>query len=254
MIHKHPSQHPALPHSALWRDLVLLSGLGAVAIGGAVFTALQVANDGPGPMALAAGLASLAAIAMLLMRQYRLGQRLAAPGSPEALADAKAQYEQLLTMHQDSYRQHLENTPEAIAVHGANGVLYVNPAALHLMRTDAPEQLLGHSVLEFAHPDSIDVIRQRIHYIKTEGRKVEAMEEKIIRLNGEVAEVEVSAMPVNFEGTPAIQITLRDITVRKQLAAAQQASEEKFSRVFTSAPIAISISTEIRNARKIGRP
>jgi RecJ-like exonuclease len=44
--------------------------------------------------------------------------------------------------------------------------------------------------------------------------------ERLIRLNGEVIDVEVTATPVVYSGTQAVRVTITDVTERVQARAA----------------------------------
>ena len=54
------------------------------------------------------------------------------------------------------------------------------------------------------------------------------MEEKLLQLDGSVVDVEVRAIPFTYQGAPAVQTVIRDITQRKKLDEALRLSEEKY--------------------------
>ena len=78
-----------------------------------------------------------------------------------------------------------------------------------------PTNSLGRSVLDFIHPDSLPVVRERIRQVGA-GETAPLIEEKFVSLNGEVWDVEVTAIPIIYERAPASQVIIRDITERKQ--------------------------------------
>jgi len=124
--------------------------------------------------------------------------------------------EDALKDSEEKYRTLIEISSDAIFINQNNTITYLNRAALQLFGADSPEQILGKSPLEFFHPDYHARIMERIKYMIAEGKPVPLIEEKIIRIDGTVIDVEVVATPFNYRGEHAIQVVLRDITMRKQ--------------------------------------
>ena len=126
--------------------------------------------------------------------------------------------EQILRGSEQRYRSLVELSPDAILVNRNNRVALVNPAAMRLFGATSPEQLMAKPPLDLFHPDYHEAIRERIGLL-LKGRPAPLLEEQIVRLDGTVRDVEVTAAPyVDPDGT-AIQVVLRDITDRKQMEA-----------------------------------
>ena len=130
--------------------------------------------------------------------------------------------EEALKESEKRYRRLVELSPEAIVVNCGGRFVYVNPAAQQLWGASCPEELIGKSVLDVVHPDYRDLVTRRIRQIQTEGVAVPPAEEKFIRLDGEVIDVEVRAMPFVFKGEAAIQAVITDITQRKRMEAERE--------------------------------
>jgi PAS domain S-box-containing protein len=125
--------------------------------------------------------------------------------------------EEQLQESEERYRRLVEFSPYAIAVHSEGKFVFVNPAAVKLIGATNESQLLGLPVLSVIHPDDVDVVRQRIFIGMTERKALPPMEEKFVRLDGLIIEVEVTSLPIIFQGKPAIQVVVRDITDQKKL-------------------------------------
>jgi PAS domain S-box-containing protein len=123
--------------------------------------------------------------------------------------------EDALKESEERYRVLVEFSPNSICVHRDGKLLYVNPAGVRLFGAKNLDQLVGRSVLDFIHPDSLPVVRERIRQVGA-GETVPLIEEKFVSLNGEVRDVEVTAIPIIYERALASQVIIRDITERKQ--------------------------------------
>ncbi|MDM7995409.1 MAG: PAS domain S-box protein [Acidobacteriota bacterium] len=141
--------------------------------------------------------------------------------------------EESLAQSEARYRNLIMNSPDAIFINQSERVILVNHACLKLFGAESAEDLIGRSPFELFHPDFHETMRARIHQLRDLGQSVPLLEEKIVRLDGKVVDVEVAAAPFPFEGTHAIHVILRDITERKLaevererlLAAIEQAGE-----------------------------
>ena len=133
---------------------------------------------------------------------------------------ARKHAERALRESEERYRQLVELSPDAILVHRERRLVFVNSAAVRLFGAERAEDLLGRRALDFVHPDSRELVREQGRRIRERGVALPLVEQKIVRLDGSPVDVDVAAMPVVFEGAPAVQAMVRDITLRK-LAEAQ---------------------------------
>ena len=94
--------------------------------------------------------------------------------------------------------------------------------------------IVGKSPFEVLHPDSHGVIRGRLERL-LKGEIVPPLEERIVRLDGTVTDVEVNTTLVEGGEGPAIQVTVRDIADRKRREAVLRESEERLMLAFAGA-------------------
>ncbi|MDD1709608.1 MAG: PAS domain S-box protein [Methanoregulaceae archaeon] len=122
----------------------------------------------------------------------------------------------------------VEQSPDAIVVHNPDGrILYANPAALTLLGESSLEEAKKRSIFDHLPPAIVEDSRQAIRRL-LEGDSLPSFVAPLFLVNGDQIDVEVKANLVQFENRPSIQIHLRDVTDRKQMAMALQESEEKF--------------------------
>lgn len=115
---------------------------------------------------------------------------------------------------EDRYRLLVELSPDAIWINRDETVSFVNPAALKLLGASHADQVLGRSVFDFLHPDYHHLVRERIQRYAGVGEAMPVIREQIVRLNGDVRDVEVSAVNFMDGGERAILVIFRDITDR----------------------------------------
>jgi PAS domain S-box-containing protein len=126
------------------------------------------------------------------------------------------------------YQQLVDLSPDALVVYRDGIVVFANVAAGTLFGAARPEELLGKSVLDFVHPGYRDLSRQRMTTTLVTGEVSPSIEEKLFRLDGSVIDVEVTTARFTYEGQPALQTLVRDITARKQAEAALRQSEARW--------------------------
>jgi len=173
-----------LPELTLWQSHAITIVVGAV-------TAAVVAH-----IAMLRQSAILQTLVEEEARSERLELRQA------ALAESEARYRQLV-----------EASPEAIAVHRGGRLLYVNTAGALLLGVADASSLVGLETWEFIHPEDRSRMSPRV------GRAAERMEYRMVRPDGGIIEVEAASVEILYEGGPAVQTVFRDMTERKRLEA-----------------------------------
>jgi PAS domain S-box-containing protein len=116
---------------------------------------------------------------------------------------------------EERYRLLVETSPDGVIVHRDGRFLYANPAALLLYGADTLERLQAKSVLELIHPGDRDEVESRMHRVRNE-RTIPLHEVRMLDIEGRTIHVETVGSLINFQGSPAVQIIIRDITGRKK--------------------------------------
>ncbi|NOT27912.1 MAG: PAS domain S-box protein [Acidobacteria bacterium] len=134
----------------------------------------------------------------------------------------------------DRYRQLIELSPDSILI-GRNGlIVYANPATLRLVGATSLREVLGKSPADLLHPDSRPRVVQRIAELRT-GQTLSSSEERIVRLDGTVLDVEITGSAFEDHLGRGLQVIVRDITTRKRTEAALRESEERLRLAFAGA-------------------
>ncbi|MDD2929771.1 MAG: EAL domain-containing protein [Sideroxydans sp.] len=116
----------------------------------------------------------------------------------------------------ERYRQMVERSPEAIGIHQYGKWVYVNAAAIKLFGGIDASEFIGKPVLDFVHPDSQADVLGSIRQLMSNGGSTLAIEERLVRLNGESFMAEVNALMVSHEEAPAVMVLGRDIDEQKR--------------------------------------
>ena len=127
------------------------------------------------------------------------------------------------------FRTVIEMTPDAIVLHRSGKLLFVNPAAIQMFGAKTAPELLDKPILELIHPDYHKLVLERVKAGTEQGIHALRLEEKYIKLDGTVFEAEVQGQPIVLLGQPAVLVTLRDITERKQSESKLQIAASVFS-------------------------
>jgi two-component system, NarL family, sensor histidine kinase UhpB len=128
----------------------------------------------------------------------------------------------------DRYRQLVDQSPDGIFLTQATRITFVNQAAVRLLGAIGPEQVVGRSLFDLFRSESHTVVRYVLARLMSD-HPVLPFEEKVVRVDGAVTDVEVTGALVEGEDIAAIQIILRDITERKRAEAALRESEERLT-------------------------
>jgi PAS domain S-box-containing protein len=134
----------------------------------------------------------------------------------------------------ERYRRLVELSPDGIFITQDDRIVLLNPAAVRLFGAAAPEDILGTSPFDRFHPGSHALMRERIALLMS-GQSVPPAEEKIVRLDGGVTDVEVNSTRLDEPGGPAIQVIVRDISDRKRAEARLRENEERLTLAFAGA-------------------
>ncbi|MDO9166533.1 MAG: PAS domain S-box protein, partial [Rhodoferax sp.] len=128
------------------------------------------------------------------------------------------------------FRTLIEWAPEPIAVHRGSRLIYVNPAAIRMFGARSEQELIGKPILDLVHPDFHATVLARVKSTTLHGLATPMIEERFVRLDGTIIEVEAQSTSIVYDGAPAIQVAMRDITERKRLDAELRTKNAELER------------------------
>ncbi|SDM80872.1 two-component system, sporulation sensor kinase A [Paenibacillus sp. yr247] len=145
---------------------------------------------------------------------------------------------------EERYRNLVELSPEPIVVYSDSIIVYANPAALKLVGAEDERQLLGISALDFIHPDYVNELQTQVEYLLKEKKPSDIIEKNIVRLDKQIINVEIRAVPIDYLGKPSIQLLCRDITHKKVMESIVRERDEEYRRMLKLLPEPIIVHQE----------
>ncbi len=116
---------------------------------------------------------------------------------------------------EERYRTLFDTAPDAIVVHRAGRLLLANDAALRLAGAGSFQELAAHTILDFFPSGERERTAERVRRALV-GERMPIRESTLLRLDGREVVAELHTGPIDFQGGPAVQTIIRDITERKR--------------------------------------
>lgn len=122
-------------------------------------------------------------------------------------------------MHENEGQYHklLEISLNGIGIESEGKFVFMNPTGAGILGAHTPKDIIGRPVLDFVHKDYHQTVAESIKRIKSEEISLPISEQKYIRLDTSVIDVEVSKTFIKYNDKPSTQIVFRDISILKKI-------------------------------------
>ncbi len=127
----------------------------------------------------------------------------------------RTQTEDALRESEERYRRMVEHSMEGIGIVQNGHLVYVNQAFIDIMHALFAHELVGRALAQLFTADCREAVSDLLHQLETQGQMFGLTERRLLRMDGEVAEVEISGTRVTIEGSEYLQVHVRDIGARK---------------------------------------
>jgi len=146
----------------------------------------------------------------------RMGEQPAVLVTIRDISDRK-RMEMQLRESEERYRALVESMPDAVLVHRERRILFANAAAAQLFRVDHPGLLLDTDILDHVPAATRADVAARIHHVLSTGE--DPYTEALLGpdAEGRPRWGEAHAKRIQYEGAPAVQVIIRDVTSRRRL-------------------------------------
>lgn len=147
--------------------------------------------------------------------------------------------EQALRDSERHHRDLVERAPVAIYVHRNQIILYANAMTAQMLGYESPNLLLGKNIFDLIHPDHHRLAETRMHSLQSGRSELPQVDMKFKRADGSAIYTEAQVAKIEFDGQPALESILRDITARRRTERALMESELRYRTLFELAPDAM---------------
>ena len=131
---------------------------------------------------------------------------------------ARKRGELALRQSEERFRALIDGAPDGIAILLGPRIAFLNAAAARMLGAESPEAALGIPITDFLHPDDAKLAAARIGQLyRTGARHPDPAEYRSRSRDGQELSVEISAIPTEYQGKPAVLAFARDVTERKAI-------------------------------------
>lgn len=124
-----------------------------------------------------------------------------------------------LTEGEENYHQIIELAREGIAIHVDGIIVYVNHKLVEMLGFSNSLELIGRPNSELVQEARREISSELETTMLAERDELFSIEDVYERKDGQALPVEVSAIPIQYQGRSAVQIIARDISERKKVEA-----------------------------------
>lgn len=147
----------------------------------------------------------------------------------------------------ERYRLIAENSPDAIFIRVDEEIVYVNPAAVRILRAKSEGDLLGLSLLSLYHPGDRNIaLGNRATLAQGSTDPIPLIRTRMRRFDGTYVMTAGSGADHTWNGRPAVLVTRRDITAQIETEERLRESERRYRRIADLSPVGILIRTDDR--------
>jgi len=139
-----------------------------------------------------------------------------------------------LKLSEKNFRDLAHSSPDSIFVYVDEKIIFANNSALKLLRATKSEEVTGRDIWDFIPAASRKSLKRAVDLIINYKKSYISTEDKIITIDGETIDIEISSTYFNFNGKNGIQAFIRDITKRKKSEERLKSSEKDYKIIFES--------------------
>lgn len=132
----------------------------------------------------------------------------------------------------DFYTKLIQTSPDAIFIYVDEKIVFANRSAIEILGAQHEHQVLGKAVFDFVPRESHERLRKGIWKIIHDRDAHLTTDDKIIRLDGTIIDIEISSSFFSYDGANGVLAFLRNSTKRKAAEARLRESENKYRTIF----------------------
>jgi PAS domain S-box-containing protein len=139
---------------------------------------------------------------------------------------AQKQAEQERHATEARYGRVMEASLESIWITTDGRIVFANSHAARLFDVGTAEDLIGLVCMDFVHPDDRPKLIDRVAQVLEQGEATPLEEARFLGPHGRVVQLEIQAIPFEYDGKPSVLSVARDVGERRRLEAELMQSQK----------------------------
>ena len=148
---------------------------------------------------------------------------------------AREEAREKLRRSEERWRRLVESNRDPIQITVDGTIRYINPAGARIFGAEAPEEITGRSPTDFL--EKLRACNRQL----ARGEPTEPIEHTIQRLDGEERTVVSYSQPIEYNGEPAAQTVIRDVTEQREAEEELWHLKDFYEQVLNAMPIDLAI-------------
>lgn len=127
-----------------------------------------------------------------------------------------------LRQSEERYQHLVHMLPDGLLVYSEDAIVFANHAFLGIVGASSLEEIITLPIKNFIHFDYWEPFAATINYLIRETNPTNSVYYKLHDMNQGTVEVELRAVSVKFDGKPAVQLIVHDVSDQKRMEASLQ--------------------------------
>jgi diguanylate cyclase (GGDEF)-like protein/PAS domain S-box-containing protein len=121
----------------------------------------------------------------------------------------------------------LKFSPEPIMVYQDEKIVFVNDKFEEMVQSSSAE-ILGQSISHYVLPNYHITVEQRLNDMSQGNKRLDRVELKFKTSQDDILDIEISSAPIHYNGRPAVEVFMWDVTKRNRLEEEVRKNEELY--------------------------
>ncbi len=140
---------------------------------------------------------------------------------------------------EERYRQLVNSSPFPLFVHKNGIVLFANDACLKMFRASNYSQIIGRNFFDYMPPEYKDIAKIKLKELKSNPNGSSIFELKYFCVDNQIIDVEAKAIPITFNGEPAVLVAANDVTEKNIALSKLRETEFQLKFLIEKTPIVL---------------
>lgn len=117
---------------------------------------------------------------------------------------------------EERFRTLVESSPYGIGIASKGLAVFANNALVKMLGVKSVTEIVGRPIIQFVHPDYRAIAIDHIRQVVQDGAIIHDPNQKLLRKDGGLVDAEITAIPFQYMGQPAVEAVFNDVTEQKR--------------------------------------